>query len=80
MAKRKRLDDKSRMRIAIERVERTLGDGNAVLVIAAPFQGVAETDQNKPSYIANCEREDAVKILKHLLFGWGHGEEWMKQL
>jgi hypothetical protein len=31
-------------------------------------------------YAANINREDAIKCLKRLLYGWGLEEEWMKNI
>lgn len=39
----------------------------------------ADAAEAKAHYISNCNREDAVKILKTLLFRWGINEEWMKE-
>lgn len=30
-------------------------------------------------YVANVQRQDAVKVLKEILFRWGIDEDWMKE-
>lgn len=39
----------------------------------------AEKDDKKTDYISNVRREDAIKMLKNVLFRWGINEEWMER-
>lgn len=44
------------------------------ILIVTPFGDGREDEAN---YVSNCNREDAVKILKVLLYRWGIEEDWM---
>ena len=52
-----------------------LPDHCGFILLVSPF---GDGDNNTADYISNVNREDAIKILKTLLFGWGYNDEWMK--
>lgn len=63
---------------AAQAVHNTLPNGNGFIILVAPFgDGTGTTDA---IYASNCNREDAIKILKTMLFRWGINEEWMKTI
>lgn len=55
-----------------------LPDHCGMILLVAPYSDGAE-DVNA-QYVSNCNREDAVAILKTLLFRWGVNEEWMQHI
>lgn len=78
---------REKMQELAQLVHAQLPDHCGFIVLVAPFGGPAQTgpasqdeDQRRAMYASNCQREDAVKILKTMLFRWGLNEEWMKDV
>lgn len=79
MKRKRHPKDKHYLQIAAERVESALPDNHAFLIISTPF-APSDPSQNVARYVANCQREEAIRMLKELLFRWGAGEEWMNHV
>ncbi len=48
------------------------------ILLVMPFgDGTGECNAQ---YVSNCNREDAINVLKTVLFRWGVNEEWMKTI
>ena len=76
MAKIKRHPkDKHFLQRSIEDVEKHCPDNTAVLIITKKFGS-----SGPAQYVANCQREDAIKALKEFLFRIGEAEDWMKHI
>lgn len=55
-----------------------LPDTHGFILLVAPFgDGTGECEAQ---YASSMSRDDAIKILKTLLFRWGVNEEWMNNL
>lgn len=63
--------------VAAQVTGRALPKNCGFIIVAMPLG--APPDQGIARYSGNVNREDAVAILKTLLFRWGINEEWMKQ-
>lgn len=59
------------MQAAANTLHETLPDMGFILIVV-PF------GDSNAGYISNCNREDAIRGLKSVLFRWGINEEWMK--
>lgn len=53
--------------------------GCGFILLVAPAGERKETSHVEGSYASNCNREDAIAMLKTLLFRWGINDEWMKR-
>lgn len=58
-------------------VDKIFPDTHGFILIAVPFGQPA--NEGIGQYTSNCKREDAVAILKTVLFRWGINDEWMKE-
>lgn len=54
-----------------------LPDHCGFLILVAPFGDPTDGD-TQGQYISNMNREDAIKILKTMLFRFGVNDQWMK--
>lgn len=77
MADRKRHPkDKLFLQNAMKTTLKIIPDGSAAMIITKRCG-----DGDHPvQYVGNLEREDAIKLLKELLFRWGEKEEWMTHI
>lgn len=68
--------DKEYLQLAAAAAKEKLPDNHGYILIVAPF--------NQPSspirYAGNINREDAITILKALLYAAGSKEDWMKHV
>jgi hypothetical protein len=68
---------KEYLTLAAKAIHDKLPDNHGFLLLVVPFN--AEGD-GRTAYISNCEREDAIKLLKEFLFRIGEAEDWMKHI
>lgn len=66
---------KQLMQEAAREVVNKIPDYGYILLVTPFGNGEVETEAH---YISNCNREDAIKILKSMLFRWGINEQWMQ--
>ena len=64
---------KEYLRLAADAAAAKLPDNHGFVLITTPVGA-----EGRVNYIANIDREDAVAMLKTLLFAWGKDEAWMK--
>lgn len=66
--------DREYLREAAKAVEAKFPDNHGFILLVTPF-GEART-----RYISNCQRQEAIKILKTFFFQIGDEENWMKHI
>lgn len=68
--------DKEYLKAMAAAVEAKLPDNHGFIVLAVPFN----SPDGRTVYTSNCNREDAIKLLKGFLFRVGASEDWMKHI
>jgi hypothetical protein len=68
--------DKEYLREMAKLLDAKLPDNHGFLLLTIPFG----SEDARISYTSNCNREDAIKLLKTYLFRIGEKEDWMKHI
>ncbi len=68
--------DKHYLENTIVDAEKHCPDNTAIIIITQQFGDSAQAAQ----YVANCNREDAIKALKAFLYRIGEKEDWMTHI
>lgn len=67
---------RDQLQAAAHAVANIIPDHKGFILLVAPYGNGESND--RAEYVSNVNREDAIKILKTLLFRWGQNEEWMR--
>lgn len=77
VVRERNMEDKEYVRKLAKRLKNDLPDDHGFLLLTFPF---GENKDSKVHYTANCNREDAIKMLKNFLHRMGEEEAWMKHV
>jgi hypothetical protein len=67
--------DKQYLALAAKEIGVKFPDNHGFILLVLPFG-----ESGRTNYISNCQREDAIKVLKEFLFRIGAEEDWMKHI
>lgn len=66
------------LQMAAKSAHAQLPDTHGFLLIVTKFGD--GTGEGGADYVSNIKRDDAIKVLKTILFRWGANEEWMTNI
>lgn len=69
--------DKEYLKEAARAIEARLPDNHGFILLVTPF---GDSPDNRLTYVASIQREDAINVLKEFLIKAGAAEDWMKHI
>lgn len=69
--------DREYLKEAARAVDAKLPDNHGFILLVAPY---GENPDNRLTYIASMQREDAINVMKEFLLKAGASEDWMKHI